>query len=237
MRLLEIAAKSEDPQRGFVFPDSIGQVLEEQEAFGLPLAKTCSLAELTGKIPISRRAVLGTLAADIVSSIPLFQARPRVGLSETNARKAEIVYSGPTDKPEVALTVDDCFDLEAADHMAGVAAESGFRVTFFPVGSAICRDRDFWREVVGMGHELGNHTWSHAYLDVDAIGEAGIREQIARANEEIVAVTGFLPKAFRPPGMYGFTPGVNRQYRDWLCGIIFESGIPDVALWNVDTCT
>ena len=62
--------------------------------------------------------------------------------------------------------------------------------------------------VVGLGHELGNHTWSHP--DLAALDEAGVRVEIERCRDLIAAATGGPGAFFRPSQAQHATPAVRR---------------------------
>jgi hypothetical protein len=77
----------------------------------------------------------------------------------------------------------------------------GLSITFFIVGqdAALSKNREALHSIVQRGHEVGNHSfdhepWLHLY-DRDRI-----RQEIIRAEEHIVSVTGQKPLGFRGPG-------------------------------------
>ncbi|SES34804.1 Polysaccharide deacetylase [Streptomyces sp. yr375] len=70
------------------------------------------------------------------------------------------------------------------------------------------------------GHEIGNHSWSHA--DLTRLAPDAMRDQITRTNAAVKAATGNNPTLLRPP--YGAVNDAVRQ----------TAGLP-VALWNLDT--
>ncbi|MEZ4617987.1 MAG: polysaccharide deacetylase family protein [Caldilineaceae bacterium] len=84
------------------------------------------------------------------------------------------------------------------------------RITFFIVGqdAALAQHHALLRSITAAGHEVGNHSfhhepWLHLY------SEAQIEEELARAEEQILAVTGQRPRGFRGPG-YSFSGAVLR---------------------------
>ena len=77
----------------------------------------------------------------------------------------------------------------------------GLTITFFVVGAdaAVKSNRGLLRALADAGHEIGNHSfhhepWLHLYTP------AQVEEEIARAEEAIVAATGRRPIGFRGPG-------------------------------------
>ena len=74
----------------------------------------------------------------------------------------------------------------------------GVHGTFFLVGNRLRGEQlRTARRIVAEGHEVGNHTWSHARLT--ELPSADVRAEIARADTEIQSVCGVWPEAFRPP--------------------------------------
>lgn len=89
---------------------------------------------------------------------------------------------------------------EAFDRVAALAAKYGLPLSIYVIGKDLehpehaARVRE-WQQ---MGHEIGNHTWSHdASLGAQDAGV--VREEILRGHEAIVRVTGVEPKGFIAP--------------------------------------
>jgi hypothetical protein len=75
------------------------------------------------------------------------------------------------------------------------------RVTFFVVGSdaAAPANREWMRAITGRGHEVGNHSFEHECW-LHRYDRARLVEEIASAEDAIVAATGSRPLGFRGPG-------------------------------------
>ncbi len=92
--------------------------------------------------------------------------------------------------------------------------EAKVSVTFFLVGvdAARARNRELFREIVGRGHEVGNHShehepWLHLYPP------AQLEAEVRAAEEAIEAATGQRPRGFRGPG-YSWSPDLFRVLLD-----------------------
>ncbi|TWT90235.1 Peptidoglycan-N-acetylglucosamine deacetylase [Pseudobythopirellula maris] len=88
--------------------------------------------------------------------------------------------------------------------------------SFFVVGDDLTRDEDARavEAIAAAGHEIGNHSHSHLpWLDSLPIDEQ--REEVARGEEAIRAVTGASPAGFRAPG-FAWSPE--------LLGVLAERG-------------
>jgi peptidoglycan/xylan/chitin deacetylase (PgdA/CDA1 family) len=99
------------------------------------------------------------------------------------------------------------------------------RATFFVIGEWVEPNADIVRDAARRGHEIANHTWTHA--DADRIRElTTLRDEVARATDEIARVVGTRPRLLRPP--YGSDPG--RYAR-----VAAECGLDATVLWSVQT--
>lgn len=142
---------------------------------------------------------------------------------ENNSSKSETqvdVQIGNNKTKQVALTFDDGPDPKVTPKILATLAKYDAKATFFMLGSRV----EFYPEIAGdvldAGHELGNHTWTHANLK--NMASDAITEEISRTNNIIEQATGQEPTVFRPP--YG-------AFNDDMLNIL---SLP-VVLWDVDT--
>jgi peptidoglycan/xylan/chitin deacetylase (PgdA/CDA1 family) len=109
---------------------------------------------------------------------------------------APSVSHGTDTRPAVALTFDDG-PSESTPELLEILARHRVGATFFQCGANVRRLPDVAREVSAAGHEIGNHTHSHALL---ALKPAGfIERELALAQEAIESATGIVPRYFRAP--------------------------------------
>lgn len=130
-----------------------------------------------------------------------------------------------TGRPEVALTFHGQGDLGLARRVLGTLHDRGAAVTVMAVGTWLAQYPDAARVVTGLGHELGNHTWSH--VDVDALDEAGARHEIERCRDAIATATGSPGAFFRPSQARHATPLVRR--------LAAAAGYPVTLSYDVDS--
>ena len=107
------------------------------------------------------------------------------------------IRRGPRGCRRIALTFDDGPDPLYTPKVLDLLDDAGARATFFVVGERVARASDLVREMVARGHEVENHTWSHANLWL--CGPRRTEREIARAHEAIADLTGRPPRFFRPP--------------------------------------
>lgn len=108
------------------------------------------------------------------------------------------------------LAIHGIADLPVARHavydvalprMLDWAASRSVPLTLFVVGADLERQesRATLRKAAALGHEMGNHSHSHAY-DFSRQDPDRITADVGRASEAIERATGFSPRGFRAPG-------------------------------------
>jgi peptidoglycan/xylan/chitin deacetylase (PgdA/CDA1 family) len=106
------------------------------------------------------------------------------------------VYRGVTGRPSIALTFDDG-PSESTPQLLDLLKASGAPATFFFCGANVRRLAGVAREAVEAGHQIGNHSDSHARLYLRSA--RFVKEQIVRAQHSITEATGVEPLLFRAP--------------------------------------
>lgn len=102
------------------------------------------------------------------------------------------------DGPYVALTFDDGPNPELTPKLLDLLAAHHAKATFFVIGKRVVQYPQIFLREVQEGHEIGNHSWSHARLL--EISDAAVREELQKADAVIRNVTGASPVLMRPPG-------------------------------------
>ncbi len=131
-----------------------------------------------------------------------------------------VVQPVETGAKQVALTFDDGPDPKVTPQILATLAKYDAKATFFMLGSRVESYPEIANDVLTAGHELGNHTWTHANLTNMATDS--ITREVSRTNNIIEHATGQAPTVFRPP--YG-------AFND---DTLNEVQLP-VVLWDVDT--
>jgi peptidoglycan/xylan/chitin deacetylase (PgdA/CDA1 family) len=121
----------------------------------------------------------------------------------------------------VALSFDDGPSAHTRE-IADLIAAGGGRGTFFVLGGAVAGCERLLADMAGAGHELGNHTFSHPHCAT--LDEAGILEELRRAQDAIVTAAGVEPRLVRPP--YG-------EDADRVARVAEGLGL-GCALWTID---
>jgi peptidoglycan/xylan/chitin deacetylase (PgdA/CDA1 family) len=110
------------------------------------------------------------------------------------------------DGPKViALTIDDGPDPVYTPQVLALLARYRVTATFSMIGESVADDPALAREVAAAGHQIVNHTWTHA--DLTRLTPGAVNSQMTRANDMIASATGRRPVMFRAP--YGaWSPAV-----------------------------
>lgn len=131
--------------------------------------------------------------------------------------------SGDSSQPIVAMTFDDGPHPRNTPRLLDMLRARNIKATFYVIGENVKRYPALTRRIVAEGHEIGNHTWTHANLK--KLSDAGIRNELIRTRTIIAQTTGIQPRTMRPP--YGALLQRQRQM------IYNEFGYPTI-LWAVD---
>ena len=123
-------------------------------------------------------------------------------------------------KPMVALTFDDGPYGPVGNRILDCLAQYNGRATFYVVGERVPAEAAEMQRIVAEGHEIGNHTYSHKYLN--KLNTAQIRQEIDRCADTVQSVCGVRPATVR-------LPGGNKN------ATVLAAVQEPIVLWNVDT--
>ena len=97
------------------------------------------------------------------------------------------------------ITIDDGPDPRTTPELLEVLREHRLRAVFFLIGTRAERHPELVLAIEKEGHEIGNHTYSHAAGRFWCIGPKGARREVERCDAVIESLTGEKPKFFRSP--------------------------------------
>ncbi len=155
------------------------------------------------------------------------------------ARSPGVLYFVESERPAVALTIDDAPDPVATPRILDVLARHGARATFFVITDYVAGNEALLRRMVAEGHELANHlTRDEASARLLA---AAFEEELARAHD-VLSPYGPI-QWFRPGGgrLAEWMPAAVERagYRSALGSVYpFDAAIPwsgfaaRYILWN-----
>ena len=100
---------------------------------------------------------------------------------------------------QLALTFDDG-PSDWTPAILDLLAEHDARATFFVIGEWAAERPDVVRRMVELGHEVGNHTYTHVPEgDLRDLDDGRIEDELTRASGAIEAAAGRPPRFFRAP--------------------------------------
>lgn len=143
----------------------------------------------------SRGAWLLLVAAGLVVMLAAVIATP-LSQSKTVQLLGESINHVDTDEKVIALTFDDGPD-DAWRQILPMLSDRGVHATFFVNGMYMRSHPEVAPKLITAGHQLGNHTWSHAHML--AMTQGAIAQQIV-STDELIRQAGFRGRiVFRPP--------------------------------------
>jgi peptidoglycan/xylan/chitin deacetylase (PgdA/CDA1 family) len=116
--------------------------------------------------------------------------------SPSSSLLAPSIHRGSPLKSTLALTFDDG-PSEGTEDVLDLLQKYRVPATFFQCGMNVSRLPQVSLAVVAEGHEIGNHSHSHARLYFRSRAE--IEMEFARAQEVIDSTIGIAPRLMRPP--------------------------------------
>jgi peptidoglycan/xylan/chitin deacetylase (PgdA/CDA1 family) len=187
-----------------------------------PPRRACPFTSSTKNNPIL--AVLSVMIALAVAGTPSgWGEEMDLPSLEISGRGATLLFAGPNDRQEVALTFDDGPHPTKTALILDLLRENGVPATFFVLGEKVDRNPELVRRMLIEGHEVANHTYTHANLK--KLGSSGVTNELKKTQKAIFEASGFTPTLFRPP--YGAT--------DLTTMAILANLNLTAVYWSVDT--
>jgi peptidoglycan/xylan/chitin deacetylase (PgdA/CDA1 family) len=131
-------------------------------------------------------------SADLQAGAPLNGSRPLLVAQGDHLQSPQ-----PDPGKRIALTFDDGPDPRWTPKILELLRHERVSGTFFMVGSQAARHPDLVREVERAGHEIGNHTFTHAGMST---GPPWLRRaEIDLTEAVLLGITGHYSRFIRPP--------------------------------------
>lgn len=107
-----------------------------------------------------------------------------------------LTYHAETEEKVIALTFDDG-PTKNVDQLLPLLDKYNAKATFFLIGNEIEKHPDEAKKIVGAGHQIGNHTYSHKRMVLKS--PSFIKEEIEKTDELIRSIGYTEEIDFRPP--------------------------------------
>lgn len=134
---------------------------------------------------------------------------------------------------KIALTIDDCYDLERVKDAVDLCNKYGITMTFFPLGTVLHpEDRELWQSVLDAGCEIGSHSYTHTSLP--KLDSWSIISAMGRTQQALDATLGYHYEIrwIRPP--YGLlAPSDGSASSDKVVAALRKYGFKHAVKWNV----
>lgn len=129
-----------------------------------------------------------------------------------------------TEEKVVALTFDDGPDPVQTPRILDVLKEYSVSATFFCIGSQIEGNEELLRRIIGEGHSIGNHSYTHTWK-FPLYPAKRMKADLERCQYLLEGATGQKINTFRPP--YGVT-------NPTIAKVIKALGYQTIG-WNIRT--
>jgi peptidoglycan/xylan/chitin deacetylase (PgdA/CDA1 family) len=183
------------------------------------------------------RWLLAGILLTALSGLTLF-LRPHWVVSLLAKQYPDVLFAIETDKPAVALTIDDGPDEETTPLILDALERHGARATFFIITDRIPGNEALLRRAVAAGHELGNHMTRDERSR--RLSSTAFATELLRADEKLRRFDEV--RWFRPGGGW-FNDGMveiarRAGYRTVLGSVYpFDAAVASAgfAAWHVKT--
>ena len=138
-------------------------------------------------------------------------------------KKVLPIYSVERQDKVISVTFDASWGGDKTLAILDLLDEYNAKATFFLVGIWVDKYPELVKEIAARGHEIGNHSDSHAHFT--QIAESKIRAEMDSCSDKIEALTGIRPTLFRPP--YG-------DYNSKVVTVVRDEGYECVQ-WSIDS--
>lgn len=140
------------------------------------------------------------------------------------AQKRELpIYCVEREDKVVSISFDASWGADKTIAILDILDKYNVKTTFFLVGGWVDKYPDMLQEIFSRGHEIGNHSDTHAHMN--QLSEQGIRNELRIMSDKVENLTGVRPTLFRPP--YG-------EYNDRVITVARAEGYEAVQ-WSIDS--
>ena len=141
------------------------------------------------------------------------------------------VRHGNREEAKIAVTIDDCYDMDSLRDAFTLAQQYEVPVTVFPLGERIQpEDAELWQTIAASDWEIGSHTYRHTKIGRQ--DKYNLMFSLMKVQEQLDAVLGYhYPiRSVRPPfGNYTDDQDSARQ----VVSVCRAVGVEHLVLWDV----
>jgi polysaccharide deacetylase family sporulation protein PdaB len=139
--------------------------------------------------------------------------------------ESQIVNKVNTSTKVIALTFDDGSDGNNLSEILQVLTQNNVKATFFLTGKAAESHPELLKNIVALGNQIGNHSYSHPpFTELSA---DGMKEEVEKTDVIVKKITGQSTKPFfRPP---------YDDYNASVLQAVGDAGYSKTITWTIDT--
>jgi len=158
---------------------------------------TVTVIKVFSVIRLRRKFIVLTLCMAAVFLLSLLA----VSIPAASEKRLIPIYSVSAAEKKIALSFNCAEKPDDLDLILDILDSHNIKATFFPLGIWAQAYPQSLRRISELGHEIGNHSFSHA--DCAAVSRDEVYSQIVKCNQVISEITGKSPVLFRcPSGSY-----------------------------------
>ena len=172
---------------------------------------------------VIRRRALAISACLLVACAILWAVSYPAAVGASASSRQLPIYCVQRDQNMLSISFDAAWGNEDTQQLIDIMGRYGIKATFFVVGDWVERYPDSVKALHEAGHEIMNHSNSHAHLP--RLSTQAVIDDLNACNDKIEAVTGVRPTLIRPP--YG-------DYDDNSIRAIRSMGMEPIQ-WDVDS--
>lgn len=135
----------------------------------------------------------------------------------------DILYKGTRDEKIVVFACNIDWGNEHIPNMLQILRDNDIKISFFPTGRWAKENPDLIKSIDEDNHEIGNHGYNH--VDYDKLSYDKNKEEILKAHNTLLDITGKIPKYFAPP---------SGAFNDETVKAAKDLGYK-LVLWSIDT--
>lgn len=141
------------------------------------------------------------------------------------------VYHGPDGSKKIAITMDDCNNLDTVWKTVELCEQYGITMTFFPVGVNLHpEDKENWQKALDIGCEIGSHGYTHIKYNTAYRIQDGLN-YFQHYLDEMLGYH-YQVRWFRPPWGYASLKDENGSERNAMT-YIKRCGYDHALCWDV----
>ncbi len=142
------------------------------------------------------------------------------------------ILHGDRSVPQIAITMDDCFNAEWVQKTWELVTSYGARMTFYPSGYMLtdqwrqAGDQEMWQKIAASDSEIGTHTHQHVKMTELTVYNIILYTKYPQYVTDLLLGYHYPLRTLRPP--YG---EYNKETEEQLKAL----GYNHVILWDIDS--